>query len=106
MQRPADERLTHDTARQVCERLGVKAMLDGTLARLGQNYVLTLNATDCHTGDSVAREQRESPSREEVLGVLGHDGVDDADASWASRCRQSSSSTCRSSRRRRRRWRR
>ena len=71
MQRQPDERLTHDTARQVCERLGIKAMLDGTVARLGQNYVLTLNATDCHTGDSVAREQRESPSREEVLGVLG-----------------------------------
>ena len=71
MQHPADERLTHDTARQVCERLGVKAMLDGTLARLGQNYVLTLNATDCRTGDAVASEQRESPSREEVLGVLG-----------------------------------
>ena len=33
MQRPADERLTHDTAREVCERLGVKAMLDGTIAR-------------------------------------------------------------------------
>ena len=32
MQRPPDERLTHDTSRQVCERLGVKAMLDGTLA--------------------------------------------------------------------------
>ena len=71
MQRPGDERLTHDTARQVCERLGVKAMVDGTIARLGQNYVLTLNATDCRTGDSVAREQRESPSREDVLGVLG-----------------------------------
>src|SRR5204863_1453242 len=57
--------------RQVCERLGVKAMVDGTIARLGQNYVLTLNATDCRTAESVAREQRESPSREEVLAVLG-----------------------------------
>ena len=34
-------------AREVCERLGLKAMLDGTLAALGSNYVLTLNATDC-----------------------------------------------------------
>ncbi len=35
MQRPEEERLTHDTAREVCERLGLKAMLDGTIAALG-----------------------------------------------------------------------
>ena len=35
MQRPSEERLTHDMAREACERLGLKAMLDGTLAALG-----------------------------------------------------------------------
>ena len=54
MQRPREERLTHDVAREACERLGLKAMLDGTLAALGSNYVLTLNATDCHSGATVA----------------------------------------------------
>ncbi len=71
MQRPSEERLTHDIAREVCERLGLKAMLDGTLAALGSNYVLTLNATDCHSGATVASEQKEASSKEEVLKVLG-----------------------------------
>ena len=71
MQRPPDEKLTHAVARDVCERLGLKAMLDGTLAALGRNYVLTLDATDCHTGETVASEQREATSKEEVLRVLG-----------------------------------
>jgi tetratricopeptide (TPR) repeat protein len=71
MRRPETERLTHETAREVCERLGVKAMLDGTLATLGQNYVLTLNATDCQFGKLVATEQREAGRKEDVLSILG-----------------------------------
>ena len=71
MQRPSDERLTHDVAREACERLGLKAMLDGTLAALGSNYVLTLNATDCHSGATVVSEQKEAASKEDVLKVLG-----------------------------------
>jgi serine/threonine protein kinase/tetratricopeptide (TPR) repeat protein len=71
MQRPIEERLTRDVAREACERLGLKAMLDGTLAALGSNYVLTLNATDCHTGATVVSEQKEASSKEDVLKVLG-----------------------------------
>jgi tetratricopeptide (TPR) repeat protein/predicted Ser/Thr protein kinase len=71
MQRSDEERLTHDSARQVCERLGLKAMLDGTIAALGSHYVLTLDATDCHSGESIGREQGEARSKEEVLRVLG-----------------------------------
>jgi tetratricopeptide (TPR) repeat protein len=51
--------------------MGLKAMLDGTLAVLGSNYVLTLNATDCQTSATVASEQREATGKEEVLKVLG-----------------------------------
>ena len=71
MQRSEEERLTPRTAREVCERLGLKAMLDGTIAALGTNYVLTLNATNCQSGEVVASEQREATSKEEVLKVLG-----------------------------------
>ncbi len=71
MQRSDDERLTHDSARQACERLGVKAMLDGTIASLGSNYVLTLDATDCRSGESLGREQGQARRKEEVLRVLG-----------------------------------
>jgi len=71
MGRRADDELDSATAREVCQRLGVKAMLEGTLSRLGSNYVLALNAMDCATGESVARQQGEATSSDEVLRVLG-----------------------------------
>ena len=67
MTRPADERLTRQVAREVCERLGAKAMLEGQIAALGRSYVLTLEATDCLAGESLAREQAQAESKERVL---------------------------------------
>ena len=72
MGRSPDERLTNAVAREVCERGGVKAMLAGSIASLGRNYVIDLQATNCRTGDSLAREQREAESREKVIQALGH----------------------------------
>jgi eukaryotic-like serine/threonine-protein kinase len=69
-QRP-DERLTHALAREVCQRLSVKAMLEGSIAPLGSHYVLTLTATDCQSGESLARVQAEATSKERVLAELG-----------------------------------
>src|SRR5690606_31242959 len=71
MGRRADEELDGTLAREVCQRLGVKAMLDGSLSRLGSNYVLTLNARDCATGESVAGEQGQAAGAQEVLQLLG-----------------------------------
>ena len=71
MGRKADEPMTHEVAREVCRRLSVKGMLEGSVSRLGSNYVLTLAATDCESGSSVARQQGEATSASEVLQVLG-----------------------------------
>jgi Flp pilus assembly protein TadD/predicted Ser/Thr protein kinase len=71
MSRPPDERLTHSLAREVCERQGAKAMLEGRVAALGRSYVLTLDATDCRAGTSIALEQVQADSKERVLGALG-----------------------------------
>jgi serine/threonine protein kinase/tetratricopeptide (TPR) repeat protein len=71
MGRPTDQPLTHEVAREVCQRLRVKGMLEGTVSRLGSNYVVTLGATDCESGSSLAREQGEATSASEVLQVLG-----------------------------------
>jgi len=71
MGRSPDERLTNAIAREVCEREGVKAMLAGSIANLGRNYVIDLQATNCRTGDSLAHEQREAESRETVIQTLG-----------------------------------
>jgi eukaryotic-like serine/threonine-protein kinase len=71
MARRSDDRLTHTVAREVCQRLGVKAMLEGSIAPLGSHYVLTLTATDCQSGESLARAQAEATSKERVLSELG-----------------------------------
>ena len=71
MGRSPDERLTSAVSREACQRLGLKAMLEGSIAALGTSYVLRLDATDCQTGEPLAREQAEASSRERVLRELG-----------------------------------
>jgi eukaryotic-like serine/threonine-protein kinase len=71
MGHPAAQELDTTVARQVCQRLNVKAMLEGSVSRLGSNYVLTLNAMDCRTGESVATQQREAAGTAHILSVLG-----------------------------------
>jgi serine/threonine protein kinase/tetratricopeptide (TPR) repeat protein len=71
MGRKPDERLTTDLARDLCQRVGSKAMLSGSIASLGSSYVVTLNAINCQTGDSLAQEQAQAESKEKVLAALG-----------------------------------
>ncbi|UCE59103.1 MAG: protein kinase [Phycisphaerales bacterium] len=71
MNRSPDEPVTKPIAREICQRQYVKAMLLGSIESLGSNYVITLNAQDSRTGDSLAREQVEAASKEEVLTALG-----------------------------------
>ncbi|MBA3515100.1 MAG: protein kinase, partial [Pyrinomonadaceae bacterium] len=71
MGRPPDERLTKDIAREICVRQGIKAMLTGSIASLGSNYVITLEAVNAQSGESIAREQVEAGSKEQVLSSLG-----------------------------------
>jgi serine/threonine protein kinase/tetratricopeptide (TPR) repeat protein len=70
MGRPADERLTNDVARELCLRENIKAMLSGTITSLGNHYVITLSAINPQNGDSLAREQAEADSKENVLKTL------------------------------------
>jgi tetratricopeptide (TPR) repeat protein/predicted Ser/Thr protein kinase len=71
MGKSPDERVTSQLARDVCQRKGLKATLNGTISSLGSTYVLSLEAVGCTTGDSLAREQVEAASKEEVLKALG-----------------------------------
>jgi eukaryotic-like serine/threonine-protein kinase len=71
MEHKPDERLTSDLARQVCRRQGLKAMLAGSISSLGSHYVLTLDAVNCQTGDSIASAQGEADNKEAVLKTLG-----------------------------------
>ncbi|MFY9559481.1 MAG: protein kinase [Terriglobales bacterium] len=71
MGRSPNERLTADLARELCLRAGSKATLSGSIASLGSQYVLTLNAINCQTGDSLAQEQAQASRKEQVLSALG-----------------------------------
>ena len=71
MGQPADTRLTPDVAREICERTGSAAVLDGSIAKLGSQYVLGLRARDCRTGQVLAEEQAQAAREEDVLNALG-----------------------------------
>ena len=71
MGRSADERVTGSVAREICEREHIKAMLSGSIATLGSQYVVALDASNCATGDSLAREQVTAASKESVLAAVG-----------------------------------
>jgi len=70
MGQPADARLTPERARDICERTGSAAVLDGSIAHLGSRYVLGLRARNCRTGDILDQEQVQAASKEEVLSAL------------------------------------
>jgi len=70
MGRSAEERVTNDVAREICQRQGIKALLTGSIAGLGNHYVITLSALNGTTGDALAREQVEVDSKEQVLKSL------------------------------------
>jgi len=70
MGRPADTRLTPEIAREVCERTGSAAVLDGSIAPLGTKYVLGLHASNCRSGDALDDEQVQAASKEDVLTSL------------------------------------
>lgn len=71
MGRLPDERLTPDLARDVCQREGIKAVLNGAISTIGTQYVVDVNAVNCQTGDSLAREQVQADKKEQVLGAVG-----------------------------------
>ncbi len=71
MGQPTSRRLTQDAARDVCQRTSSKALIAGSISSLGSHYAIGLNATNCRTGDSLASQQVEAESREQVLKSLG-----------------------------------
>ena len=70
MNQPANARLTADIARGVCVRTASAAVLEGSIAMLGSQYVLGLRATHCTTGDILADEQAQATRKEDVLNTL------------------------------------
>ena len=70
MGRPAGDRLTPEVTHEVCLRTGSKAMLAGSIAGLGSQYVIGLKAVSCNTGDVLAEAQEQAAGKEAVLKAL------------------------------------
>jgi len=70
MGRAPTEHVTADVARELCLRTGSKAVLGGSISSLGSQYIVGLDAVACNSGDNLAKEQAEAPSKEGVLKAL------------------------------------
>jgi Tfp pilus assembly protein PilF len=65
-----DEAITPAIAREIGEREGIKAVLTGTIASLGSDYIITLAAQKTATGDQIASVQTQASGKEKVLDAL------------------------------------
>src|SRR5579862_1701318 len=72
MNRPAETPLTPEIAREICERTGSAAVLEGSIAPLGSQYVVWLRARNCRSGDALTQAQELAGTKEEVLNGLSH----------------------------------
>jgi serine/threonine protein kinase/tetratricopeptide (TPR) repeat protein len=71
MAKPVTTKLTPDVARDLCQRAGSQAYIAGSIASLGSQYVIGVDAINCDTGDSLAEEQVTAANKEHVLTALG-----------------------------------
>ena len=70
MNRPAGTALGPEVAREICQRTGSAAVLDGSITGVGNQYVLWLRARNCRSGDVLAQEQAVAEKKEAVLSAL------------------------------------
>jgi len=70
MGRSPGDRITSDVGREICQRDGIKAMLNGSIDDVGGQYVVTLEATNVSSGDSLGRQQAQADRKEDVLNAL------------------------------------
>jgi eukaryotic-like serine/threonine-protein kinase len=71
MGRVVGQPLTPDLWRELCQRNGSKAVLDGWITKLGTQYVISVRAVNCRTGDHIADLQTTAAGKEQVLQALG-----------------------------------
>ena len=71
MAQPKDTRLTHELAREVCQRTASAAVLDGSIAQVGTQYLLTLRALNCANGESLASAEAQAKDKNHVLDAFG-----------------------------------
>jgi hypothetical protein len=70
MGRAPDTRISNAMAHEICVREHQKAMIEGAIADLGKTFAITIQAVDCQTGGTLAREQAQAEGREQVVSAI------------------------------------
>jgi len=71
MGRQPNDRVIPEVAQEICVRTGSKAVLGGSISRLGSQYMVGLGAVNCGNGETLAKEQAAASSKEDVIKALG-----------------------------------
>ncbi len=71
MDQKPDAKLAPEIARELCQRAGSAAVLDGTIAQIGTPYLLTLKAVNCSNGETLASTEAQASDKNHVLDALG-----------------------------------
>jgi serine/threonine protein kinase len=71
MDQKPDAKLTPEIARELCQRTGSAAVLDGSIAQIGTQYLLTVKAVNCASGESLASTEAQASDKNHVLDALG-----------------------------------
>lgn len=71
MGQSAETRLTPEVSREVCQRTGSAAVVDGSIAQIGTQYSLILKAVNCLNGESLTSTEAQASDKSHVLDALG-----------------------------------
>ena len=71
MSQKPDAKLTPEIARELCQRAGSAAFLDGSIAQIGTPYLLTVKAVNCSNGETLASSEAQASDKDHVLDALG-----------------------------------
>jgi serine/threonine protein kinase/tetratricopeptide (TPR) repeat protein len=71
MDQKPDVKLTPNIARELCQRTGSAAVLDGSITQIGTPYLVTVEAVGCASGESLASAEAQASDKSHVLDALG-----------------------------------
>src|ERR1700733_6532998 len=75
MGRRPEDRVSSEVGREICLRDGIKAILNGSISNIGSQYVVSLDAVNASSGESLAREEVQASSKEDVLNSIHKAGT-------------------------------
>ena len=85
MGQKADAKLTPEIARELCQRTGSAAVLDGSIAQIGTPYLLTVKAVNCASGQVAGKHGSPGERQEPCARRSGQRPLRKFVTNWASR---------------------